>query len=79
MLYISVHSGCENTPCRPGLWTCATGDYVPGYDITIVTMLAEMSVNTNRINSLILNRSVIIMTCLSSHIIAVQAIDIYQW
>lgn len=60
---------------------CATGDYVPGYDITTVTMLAEMSVNTNRISSLMLKRSVIIMTCLSSNIIAVQATDIYiyQW
>ena len=55
---------------------CAIGDYAPGYDITIVSMVAEMLVNTNRISILMLKRSVIIITCLSSNIIAVQAIDI---
>ena len=55
---------------------CAIGDYAPGYDITIVSMVAEMLVNTNRISILMLKRSVIIITCLSSNIIVVQAIDI---
>jgi len=32
--------------CQPGLCTCATGDYVPGYDISITTMLVEIFVNT---------------------------------
>ena len=55
---------------------CATGDHAPGYDITIVSIVAEMLVNTNRISILMLKRSVIIITCLSSNIIVVQAIDI---